>query len=247
MKAMVFAAGLGTRLAPLTDTVPKALIEVGGRPLLEIVLARLARAGVDAAVVNVHHLPAAIEAWLASAQSPMPVALSRETDLLDTGGGLKHAAALLAGEEPFFIHNVDVLSAIDLGALMAQHAASDALATLAVQPRSRGRGLLFDEEGRLVGWEEAPGGRRLWAARPVPGAERLAFCGIHAASPALLERLDESGETGAFPLVDAYLRLAGEGADIRAFRADGVFWADVGNAEKLAAVRKLAAEGRLPE
>lgn len=244
MKAMVFAAGLGTRLAPLTDTVPKALIEVGGRPLLEIVLARLARAGVDAAVVNVHHLPAAIEAWLASARLDLTVALSRETALLDTGGGLKHAAPLLAGAEPFFIHNVDVLSAIDLGALMAQHAASDALATLAVQPRSRGRGLLFDEEGRLVGWEEAPGGRRLWAARPVPGAERLAFCGIHAASPALLERLSE---TGAFPLVDAYLRFAGAGADIRAFRAEGVFWADVGNAEKLAAVRKLAADGRLPE
>lgn len=244
MKAMVFAAGLGTRLRPLTDTLPKALIEVGGRPLLAIVLARLARAGVDAAVVNVHHLPAAIESWLAGARLPMPVALSRETELLDTGGGLKHAAPLLAGEEPFFIHNVDVLSAIDLGALMAQHNASGALATLAVQPRSRGRGLLFDEDGRLVGWEESPGGRRLWAARPVPEAERLAFCGVHAASSALFGRLSESG---AFPLVDAYLRLAGEGADIRAFRADGVFWADVGTAEKLAAVRKLAAEGRLPE
>jgi len=244
VKAMVFAAGLGTRLRPLTDTLPKALIEVGGRPLLAIVLARLARAGVDAAVVNVHHLPAAIESWLAGARLPMPVALSRETELLDTGGGLKHAAALLAGEEPFFIHNVDVLSAIDLGALMAQQRATGALATLAVQPRSRGRGLLFDEDGRLVGWEEAPGGRRLWAARPVPSAERLAFCGVHAASPALFAHLTE---TGAFPLVDAYLRLAGEGADIRAFRADGVFWADVGTAEKLAAVRKLAAEGRLPE
>lgn len=244
MKAMVFAAGLGTRLAPLTDTLPKALIEVGGRPLLELVLARLARAGVDAAVVNVHHLPAQIEARLARARLPLTVAFSREAELLDTGGGLKHAAPLLAGEEPFFIHNVDVLSSIDLGALMAQHRASAALATLAVQPRSSGRGLLFDDEGRLVGWEESPGGRRLWAARPVPSAERLAFCGIHAASPALLGHLSE---TGAFPLVDAYLRLAGEGAGIRAFRADGVFWADVGNAEKLAAVRKLAAEGRLPE
>ncbi len=125
---------------------------------------------------------------------------------------------------------MDVLSAIDLGALMAQHRASGALATLAVQPRTSGRGLLFDAEGRLVGWEESPGGRRKWAGRAVPGAERLAFCGIHAAGPALLGRLSE---TGAFPIVDAYLRLAGEGADIRAFRADGVFWADVGNAEKL--------------
>jgi NDP-sugar pyrophosphorylase family protein len=244
VKAMVFAAGLGTRLRPLTEQLPKALIEVGGRPLIEIVLARLARAGVDAAVVNVHHLPAQIEAWLAAARPGLTVTLSRETDLLDTGGGLKLAAPLLAGEEPFFIHNVDVLSGIDLGTLMAQHRASGALATLAVQPRSRGRGLLFDGEGRLVGWEEAPGGRREWAGRPVPSAERLAFCGIHAASPALLAHLSE---TGAFPLVNAYLRLAGEGAAIGAFRADGAFWADVGNAEKLAAVRKLAAEGRLQE
>ncbi|MBM4118888.1 nucleotidyltransferase family protein [bacterium] len=244
MKAMVFAAGRGTRLAPLTDALPKALIEVGGRTLLEIVLARLLRAGVNAAVVNVHHLPERIAAWLAAARLTLPVALSRENELLDTGGGLRHAAPLLAGPEPFFVHNVDVLSAIDLGALMGQQRASDALATLAVQPRTRGRGLLFDGEGRLVGWEEAPGGRRMWAARPVPGAERLAFCGIHAASPALLARLVE---TGAFPIVSAYLRLAGEGADIRAFRADGVFWADIGTPEKLAAARKLAAEDRLPD
>jgi NDP-sugar pyrophosphorylase family protein len=241
---MVFAAGLGTRLAPLTDNLPKALIEVGGRPLIEIVLSRLARFGVDAAVVNVHHLPAQIEAWLAGARLDLSVALSRETDLLDTGGGLKHAAPLLAGAGPFLIHNVDVLSAIDLGALFAQHATSGALATLAVQPRSAGRALLFDASGHLVGWEESPGGRRAWAAPPVRDCERLAFCGIHAASPALLARLSE---TGAFPIVNAYLRLAGEGAAICAFRADGVYWADVGNAEKLAAVRKLAAEGRLPE
>jgi NDP-sugar pyrophosphorylase family protein len=244
VKAMVFAAGLGTRLRPFTDSIPKALIEVDGRPLIEIVLARLVRAGVGAAVVNVHHLPAQIKAWLAGARPGLTVTLSHETNLLDTGGGLKHAAPLLAGEEPFFIHNVDVLSAIDLSALMAQHRASGALATLAVQPRSSGRGLLFDGEGRLVGWEEAPGGRRDWAGRPVPSAERLAFCGIHAASPALLGRLSE---TGAFPIVSAYLRLAGEGADIRAFRAESVFWTDVGNAEKLAAVRKLAADGRLPD
>ena len=243
MKAMIFAAGLGSRLRPLTNHVPKALIEVGGRPLLEIVLARLARFGVDAAVVNVHHLPAQIEAWLAGARLGMPVALSREDALLDTGGGLKQAALLLAGGEPFFIHNVDVLSGIDLGDLGAQHVASGALATLAVQPRSAGRALLFDPSGRLVGWEEAPGGRRNWAGRPALEFERLAFCGIHAASPGLLGLLTE---TGAFPIVSAYLRLAGEGADVRAFRADGVFWADIGTAEKLAAVRRLAAEGGLP-
>jgi NDP-sugar pyrophosphorylase family protein len=240
---MVFAAGVGSRLRPLTDHVPKALIEVGGRPLLELVLDRLVSFGVDSAVVNVHHEPDRIEAFLRTDRIRIPVALSREPELLDTGGGLKNAAPLLTGAQHFFIHNVDVLSAIDLGALLAQHAESGALATLTVQPRPAGRALLFDRDGRLVGWEEAPGGRREWAGPPSLDVERLGFCGIHAASLALLGRLSERG---AFPIVSAYLRLAREGADIHAFRADGVFWADVGSQEKLDAVRRLADEGRLP-
>jgi NDP-sugar pyrophosphorylase family protein len=194
-------------------------------------------------VVNVHHEPDRIEAFLRTGRLGIPVALSREPELLDTGGGLKNAASLLMGKEPFFIHNVDVLSAIDLGALLAQHAESGALSTLAVQPRPTGRAFLFDQGGRLAGWEEAPGGRREWAGPPSPDVVRLAFCGVHAASPALLGRLSERG---AFPIVTAYLRLAREGADIRAFRADGVFWADIGSPEKLDAVRRLADEGRLP-
>lgn len=243
MKAMVLAAGVGSRLRPLTDHLPKALIEVGGRPLLQLVLDRLMRFGVDSAVVNIHHQPDQIETFLKTNHMGIPIAISRETELLDTGGGLKKAAPLLAGHEPFFIHNVDVLSAIDLTSLYAQHENSGALATLAVQPRPKGRALLFDPGGRLAGWEEAPGGRREWAGPPSPDVERLGFCGIHAASPALLTRLTESG---AFPIVTAFLRLAREGADIRAFRADGVFWTDVGTAEKLEAVRRLANEGRLP-
>jgi len=239
VKAMVFAAGIGSRLRPLTDRVPKALIEVGGRPLLELVLERLVGCGVDFAVVNVHHEPNQMEAFLRSGRIKIQVAISREPELLDTGGGLKHAAHLLAGEEPFFIHNVDVVSAIDLGALYAQHVRSDALATLAVQPRAVGRALLFHRDGRLAGWEESPGGRREWAGTPSSDVERLGFCGIHVASPALLGRLSESG---AFPIVSAYLRLAGEGAQICAYRADGVFWSDVGNAEKLEAVRKQLAD-----
>jgi NDP-sugar pyrophosphorylase family protein len=241
---MVFAAGVGSRLRPLTDRVPKALIEIGGRTLLELVLNRLTRFGVDSAVVNVHHEPDRIGAFLRTGRIPIPVALSREPELLDTGGGLKKASPLLAGEESFFVHNVDVLSAIDLGALYAQHTESGALATLAVQPRPAGRAFLFDRGGHLAGWEEAPGGRREWAGPPSPDVERLGFCGIHAVSPALLGRLSESGK---FSIVSAYLRLAREGARIRAFRADGAFWTDVGSPEKLETVRRLATEGRLPD
>ena len=239
---MVFAAGMGSRLRPLTDNVPKALIEVGGRPLLEHVLERLMRFGVDFAVVNVHHEPNQIEAFLKSGRIGIDIAVLREPELLDTGGGLKNAASLLAGDKPFFIHNVDVMSAVDLGAMYEQHGQSGALATVAVQSRPAGRAFLFHRDGRLAGWEEAPGGRREWAGPPSSEVERLAFCGIHVASPALLGRLSESG---AFPIVSAYLRLTREGADIRAFRADGVFWTDVGNAKKLEAIRQLAAEGGL--
>jgi len=240
---MVFAAGVGSRLRPLTDRTPKALIEVGGRPLLELVLDRLMRFGVDSVVVNVHHQPDQIEAYLRTARIKIPIAISREIELLDTGGGLKKAAPLLAGEESFIIHNVDVLSAIDLGLVYAQHTKSGALATVAVQPRPSGRAFLFERSGRLAGWEESPGGRREWAGPPVHDVERLGFCGIHAVSPALLGQLSESGK---FSIVSAYLRLASEGANIRAFRADGDYWTDVGNPEKLEAVRRLAKEGGLP-
>ena len=236
---MVLAAGVGSRLRPLTDRVPKALIEVGGRPLLEIVLERLMRAGVDSAVVNVHHEADQIETFLNSGRFGIPIAISREPELLDTGGGLKKAAPFLAGETPFFIHNVDVLSAIDLEAIYAQHAGSGALVTVAVQPRPAGRAFLFSRDGLLAGWEEAPGGRREWAGQRVSDVERLGFCGIHVAGSELLGRLTE---TGPFPIVSAYLRLAGEGADIRAFRADDVFWSDVGSAEKLEAVRRRFAK-----
>ena len=244
MKAMVFAAGVGSRLRPLTDRVPKALIEIEGRSLLDRVLNRLVRFGVDYAVVNAHHESEQIETFLRNAELGIPLVLSHEPDLLDTGGGLKKAAPLLESSEPFFIHNADVVSGIDLDTLYARHMASGALATLAVQPRPSGRALLFDPLGRLVGWEEAPGGRREWAGSPVPAVERFGFCGIHVASPELPGRLTESG---AFPIVTSYLRLAGEGADIRLFRADDSFWADVGSPEKLDRIRKLAAEGRLPE
>jgi N-acetyl-alpha-D-muramate 1-phosphate uridylyltransferase len=241
---MVFAAGVGSRLRPLTDRVPKALIEIGGRPLLELILRRLVRFGVDYAVVNAHHQSDQIEHFLRNADVGIPLVVSHEPELLDTGGGLKKAGPLLESSEPFFIHNVDVVSGIHLDTLYARHIASRALATVAVQPRPAGRALLFDRLGKLVGWEEAPGGRREWAGSPAPDVERFGFCGIHVANPELPGLLTESG---VFPIVTSYLRLAGEGADIRAFRADNSFWADVGSPEKLDRIRKVAAEGRLPE
>lgn len=224
MKAMIFAAGRGTRLRPLTDAKPKALVEIDGVPLLEIALRRLAAAGVREVIINVHHFAAQIEEFVnRRVDRAVKIQLSREAGLLDTGGGLKQAAWFFDAARPFFVHNVDVLSDVDLGAMLRAHEATGALATLAASARPTLRPLLFDRDGMLAG--RVVGERDVWINETRPDAERLGFCGMHVISPALLPRLTE---TGAFSIIDSYLRLAAEGAPIRAFRADGCRWRDVG-------------------
>ncbi len=238
MKAMVLAAGVGSRLRPLTDTMPKALIEVGGIPMIEHVIRRLQAAGVTELVVNLHHLGDRIEAFLAARRFfGLRVAFTREPELLDTGGGLKNAAWFFDDGRPFFLHNVDVLSEIDLPGLLGWHERAGGLATLAVQPRSSPRQLLFDKAGLLCG-HETPRGVE-WAGAPVRGAERLAFAGIHVIDPVLLTRMTEGG---SFPITRTYLRLAGEGERIVAYRADGTYWQDIGSPETLDAARRRAGE-----
>jgi len=157
MKAMVFAAGLGTRLRPLTDVRPKALVELNGRTLIDIVLARLRTFGISEVVVNAHHFADQFADYLAARGNfGMHIQISREDVLLDTGGGLKKAAPLLltgagSAEEPILIHNVDVISTIDLARMEQAHQANQALATLAVQDRETSRYLIFDENGLLCG------------------------------------------------------------------------------------------------
>jgi mannose-1-phosphate guanylyltransferase len=244
MKAMVLAAGLGTRLRPLTDAKPKALVELGGRTLLEITLSRLRSFGVQEVIVNVHHFADLVAAYLrANRGFGMRIEISREDRLLDTGGGLKKAGwfFLEDRDKPFLLHNVDVLSTVDLARMVESHRRQAALATLAVQERESTRQLLFDGNGRLCGRREAagPGGE---AGAAPPRAKALAFSGIHVISPRLLERLSE---TGAFSIIDSYLRLARAGEAIEAFRADGYYWRDLGRAADLAeAERDL--EGSLP-
>src|SRR5437879_717788 len=159
MKAMVLAAGLGTRLRPLTDGRPKALVEVGGRTLLEITLSRLDNFGIREVIINVHHFADMVVEYLkANHNFGMRIAVSREEALLDTGGGLKKAAYFFlknSTDEPFILHNVDVISTIDLGRMVQFHRGNQALATLAVQDRQTSRYLLFDErsEERRVGKE----------------------------------------------------------------------------------------------
>jgi len=235
MKAMIFAAGLGTRLRPLTDDRPKALVELDGRTLLEITLARLRTFGIREVVVNAHHFADKLADYLAAHNNfGVQIDISREGDLLDTGGGLKKAAHFFLEknsdpDEPILIHNVDVISTIDLARMEEAHRGGHALATLAVQKRSTSRYLLFDEHRHLCGRRL---GRDATAemVRPSRRVESLAFCGIHIISPRLLTKLTEDG---AFSIINSYLRLAGKGETVRAFRIDEYYWRDVGRLEDL--------------
>ena len=240
MKAMILAAGVGSRLRPLTDAIPKALVDVGGVPMIERVIRRLRTAGVTELVVNLFHLGDRIVEFLASKENfGLRIAFTREAELLDTGGGLKNAAWFFDDGRPFFLHNVDVLSDIDLEGLLRFHREVGALATLAVQERPSSRQLLFDRDGLLRG-RETPEGVE-WAREPAGEVERLGFAGIHVIEPAIFPRMTE---TGAFPITRTYLRLAGEGERIVAYRADGCYWQDIGSPEKLEETRKRGAGRR---
>jgi mannose-1-phosphate guanylyltransferase len=232
MKAMVLAAGLGTRLRPLTDTRPKALVEIGGRTLLEITLARLRSFGINDVIINVHHFADMMLEYLKThANFGMNIQISREDVLLDTGGGLKKAAWFFldgaGASEPFILHNVDVVSEIDLKRMAEAHSQSCALATLAVQDRRTSRYLLFDEKLTLCGRRT---GKRDELARPARSLQPLAFSGIHVISPRLLKNITKEG---VFSIIDTYLRLAAEGERISAFRADDYYWRDLGKHEDL--------------
>ena len=235
MKAMILAAGLGTRLRPLTDDRPKALVEVAGRTLLEITLRRLHEFGVREVIVNVHHFADMVVEYLKKNDDfGMRIEISREEVLLDTGGGLKKAAWFFRqdstdSDEPFVLHNVDVLSTIDLDRMVKFHRQHQALATLAVQERETSRYLLFDERNQLCGRRAGHNGAPE-IVRPSKKTQALAFSGVHVISPRLLAKMDEDG---AFSIITSYLRLAGGGENILAFRVDEYYWRDLGKPENV--------------
>jgi NDP-sugar pyrophosphorylase family protein len=232
MKAIVFAAGMGTRLRPHTDHKPKALVEIEGVPLLEILLRRLEAEGFSHIVINVHHFAEQMLAFIQKRQKHSRAALypSLEKDvLLDTGGGLFAAQSLIGADTSFLVHNVDVLSDIPLAQLLSDHERSGALATLAVKDRETRRKLLFSAQGCLCGRREDP--HPLTVVRPEAGPfTELAFCGIQAVSGRWFER---TTERGVFGIMHNYLRLAGESESIRAWDATHYRWKDVGRPEHL--------------
>jgi len=243
MKAMILAAGLGTRLRPLTDDRPKALVEVAGRTLLEITLSRLRACGIREVIINVHHFADMILDYLKTNHHfGMRIEISREETLLDTGGGLKKAAYFFLEDsnprvEPFILHNVDVISTIDLRRMVQFHTERQALATLAVQDRQTKRYLLFDPQLQLCG-RGSDQDHETEIVDPQHHAHALAFCGIHVISPRLLTMMEE----GVFSIIASYLRLAARGERIRAFRADEYYWRDLGKPDAvLQAAQEIAA------
>lgn len=236
---MLLAAGLGTRLRPLTDHTPKALVPVGGVPMLERIALRLIAAGADRLIVNLHHLGEKVRRYVEERDGfGVEVVFSDEEDApLETGGGVLRAAALFRRDAPFFLHNTDILTDLPLREMYDAHRAADALATLAVMERETSRHLLFDERG-LLGRSDRRKDLRIEARPPTGEVRMLAFGGVHVVSPRILDRFTESG---AFSILDPYLRLAAEGEPILPFPIDGYRWMDIGKPDQLTAADILLA------
>ena len=205
MQAMIFAAGLGTRLKPLTDRIPKALVSVGGEPLLKRVIFQLKDAGFTRIVVNVHHFSQQIIDYLRENNNfGMDIRISDESDkLLETGGGIKKAWPLFDQTEPILIHNVDILSNVNLQKFYQN---APLAARLLVSERKTKRYLLFDDTMRLVGWTNIETGE---VKSPYPGLnpkdyQMYAFSGIHMVAPSLFPLMED--EPDKFPIMDFYLR-----------------------------------------
>ena len=240
MKAMVFAAGLGTRLKPITDSMPKALVPVCGEPLLGHVLRKLVASGYDDIVVNVHHFAGQIREYLDSHDFGVRISVSDESDLLrETGGAVRHARPLLVGGGNFLIHNVDIISDLDLQ-WFRNACRPEALATLLVSDRQTQRYFLFDDSMRLVGWTNLASGE---VRSPYPGLDagkcrRLAFAGIHNISPRIFEVFDSYGCPERFSIVDFYLRACAE-YPIYGVVPENLTLVDVGKLDSLALAGQL--------
>lgn len=232
--AMIFAAGLGTRLYPLTKDKPKALVEINGQPLLQTVIERIIAAGITDIVVNVHHFSQLVKDYLASHSFEADIRISDETDfLLDTGGGLKFAEQLLNLADHILLHNVDILSDIDLNRLIINHIENEALATLAVKERPTSRYLIFDKKTmQLCGWENVKTGETL-ESRCTDNPVKLAFSGIHVVSKAIFPMIPAGKKISMTPL---YVEMA-KTQNVRGYLHQQDQWMDVGKYED---VMKLA-------
>ncbi|WP_321299136.1 nucleotidyltransferase family protein [Marinifilum fragile] len=228
---MIFAAGLGTRLKPYTNTKPKALVELAGKTLLERAIQKLVKLGVDRIVINVHHFADLIEDFLKENNNfGVDIRISDERDhLLDTGGGLKKAIDLFIPDAPVLIYNVDILSSIDLNELIQQHESSKALVSMVMRKRESSRYLYFNKEKQLTGWKNCKTAEVKQARADMEESEPLAFSGIHLVDPKLFDLIEEDGK---FSIIDLYLRLA-KTEKMLAYKDQSDLWFDLGKPEQL--------------
>lgn len=240
MKAMIFAAGYGKRLAPLTDSTPKPLIDIGGRPMLARVINKIKEAGIDSVVVNVHHLAGKIRHYLDENDNfGLDIKISDESQrLLDTGGGLVNAAPML-DDDTVLLYNADILSDFPLKEMIAAHNSSCADVTLLAAPRDTSRYLLFDD-GRMKGWKNTATGEVRSPYSDVAACKPLAFGGVHILSPDAIDTLkDYARQQGeVFSITDFYIQCC-DALDIRAYTPDRPFtWFDIGKPTTLEMARR---------
>ena len=229
MKAMILAAGAGTRLKPMTDTMPKALVPVGGVPMLEHIILKVKKAGFTHIVINIHHFGKQIIDFLSSKNNfGLTVDFSDERDnLLDTGGGIKHASRFLSGDEPFLVHNTDMFTNVDLSAMYCSHIKSNALATLAVSPHWNPRQLLFNKEEQLCGWQNLQTGT---VKTHIPNFDpskyrEYAFGGIHVISPQIFQLMEIWPDK--FSIITFYLSICAQNP-VRLYTEDNIRLIDAG-------------------
>ena len=238
MKALLFAAGLGTRLKEHTHDKPKALVNLAGKPLLHHAIEYLKQFGITEITINVFHFADQVISFLEEHNSfGINIHISDEREqLLDTGGGLKKAGVFLKGNEPILIYNVDVISNLDVNALLEYHQEQKALATLVVRSRETSRYLMFDRNLQLSGWKNFSNEEtRISRPESFADAQPLAFSGIHIIQPELLNLITEVGK---FSIMDLYLRLAKD-QSIKAFIDQSDLWMDLGKPDQLVAAEKL--------
>jgi NDP-sugar pyrophosphorylase family protein len=235
VKAMIFAAGLGTRLKPITNNKPKAMVEVAGKPLLGYAIEKLANAGCNQIIINVHHFADQIVNYIESNDFGVKIFISDETEkLLDTGGGLKKAEWFFDDGDPFIVFNVDVFTDLNLQKMLEFHQQSNAMATLAVRNRETSRYLLFNPGKQLIGWTNKKTNEFRFS-RNEENYSEMAFSGIHIINPEIFSYIKQDGK---FSMIDVYLELA-KIHTIMAYDHSNSFWMDLGKHDQLEKIESL--------
>lgn len=228
---MILAAGKGTRMEQITESIPKALVKVNGITMLEICIRKLATSGFDKIIINVYHFADQILEFLKINDNfGLNISISHEKELLNTGGAIKHAKHLFTPNEPILIHNVDALSTLDLKVFYSEQTKSDNIATLGTRERKTNRYLLFDENLILSGWEKIEPPQKKLVRFGFNTVSRRSFMGIYVISPEFLIHFPKETE---FSIIDYFLSLASKQFQIKAKKADDCLWNDVGTPEKL--------------